>query len=525
MKYTQHITNTPQTRPLIGRTDMVKNSAGGYGFSISPQERLERFIMLGTEGGTYYASEKSLTVDNAKNIIDYIKQDGRRVINTAVESIVNNRAPKIDAALFVIALCMTYGNAETRKCAHETVPTVCRTATQLFTLVGNVNTLRGWSRGLRRNVAKWYTQKTADQLAYQLVKYRQRNGWCHRDVIRLSHPKSEALNSLLRYAVGKAEAADHALVQSFTEAMSAKGKDLVRVIEANPRLTWEMVPLDQLNDPHVLTALAPSMPITATIRNLNRFANAGLTDVNSEIAKVLVAKLTNKEELKKARLHPVNVVNSMMVYARGHGFKGNQRWTANQRIVDALSKTYDLAIDVLPPSNKNILVGVDISASMGAGVGGTAMSAIQFANVLALTMLKCEPNAEVMAFDTNAYNIKWGSRSSLDEVLRMSAPGGGTDCSMPIAYAIKKRLKMDGIVILTDSESWAGNKHSFKLLEEYRNKLNPEVKVIEVASTATGNSQFPSEDKNLMRVAGFDSSVLNLISLFLGQTALEAEVA
>ena len=31
-------------------------------------------------------------------------------------------------------------------------------------------------------------RKDADQLAYQLVKYRQRDGWTDADVLRLAHP-------------------------------------------------------------------------------------------------------------------------------------------------------------------------------------------------------------------------------------------------------------------------------------------------------------------------------------------------
>lgn len=33
--YSAILTNVPQTRPLPGRTDMVKNNAGGYSFKIT----------------------------------------------------------------------------------------------------------------------------------------------------------------------------------------------------------------------------------------------------------------------------------------------------------------------------------------------------------------------------------------------------------------------------------------------------------------------------------------------------------
>jgi 60 kDa SS-A/Ro ribonucleoprotein len=531
MKYTQHITPTPQTRPLIGRKDMVKNNAGGYGFKITPEQQLERFLTIGTEGGTYYADEKALTIENAQAIVDYIKSDGVKVVSAALDSLVNNRAPKADPALFVLALAMTHGSPEVKKAAYNGISVGCRTATHLFTLVGYVNDLRGWSKGLCKGVSRWYTTKSSSKLAYQLVKYRQRNGWTHRDVLRLAHPRKNAhkgnLQDLLRFAVGKADNVEASqLITDYQRACSANVKDLIKIIESNPRITWEMIPTGHLNDPQVLEVLVQNMPLTATIRNLNRFANAGLTHGNSNVTKLIVSRLMDKDLIKAAGLHPVNVCNSMMIYARGTGFKGSQTWTPSQNIVDALNDTFYGAIEAMPKTNKNILIGVDTSGSMSSGtVAGTAMTAAQFSNVLALSMLKSEPNIEVIGFNTATHEIKFGRRSSLDEVLRMPSPGGGTDCSLPMKYAMQRKLNLDSIMLLTDSESWAGREHSVEALKEYRAKFNKDVKVIEVASTATYHSQFPTDDLNLLRISGFNSGVLKIIGLFLGQQLEDEEAA
>src|SRR5438045_1222448 len=47
----------------------------------------------------------------------------------------------------------------------------------------------GGGRGLRQAVAGWDAQP-ADFLAYQAVKYQQRDGWSQRDLLRLAHPKA-----------------------------------------------------------------------------------------------------------------------------------------------------------------------------------------------------------------------------------------------------------------------------------------------------------------------------------------------
>jgi 60 kDa SS-A/Ro ribonucleoprotein len=41
-----------------------KNAAGGYAFTLDDAARLRRFLVLGVDGGTYYAAPQDLAVDN-----------------------------------------------------------------------------------------------------------------------------------------------------------------------------------------------------------------------------------------------------------------------------------------------------------------------------------------------------------------------------------------------------------------------------------------------------------------------------
>jgi len=517
--YSKNVTNTPQTQPMFGRTDMVKNNAGGYSFQITPQERLARFLLIGSEGGTYYVDEQKLTVENANAIVSLIKTDGKAVVETLVDFATNNKAPKADSTLFVLALATTFGDEETKTAAYAAISKVCRTSTHLFTFLSNVQNLRGWSRGLRNGVGKFYTTKNSDQLAYQLVKYRNRAGFTHRDALRLAHPSStdKLVNTLFAYATGKATASETAnpLVQAFEAAQAKPDTEVLVGLIQEFRLTWEMIPTDKLNEPAVLTALLENMPATALVRNLNRFSGAGMTKGNTATTKTIVKKLSDKEFIKKSGIHPVNVVNAMLTYSQGHGTLGNKTWEVNQNIVDALNDAFYTAIESLTPSGKDILIGVDISGSMQSPVNGMAMTASQIANVLAVTMLKSEKNAEMVWFDTSIKTAAFGRRTSLDEVLKHSPHGGGTDCAQPIVYALNNKRKYDAIVILTDNETWAGRSHGLEILNQYRKSVNKDVKVIEVAMVANGVSNLPNDDKNLLRVVGFDASVTEVIGTYL----------
>ena len=52
-------TPLPQTMGLSGQ---IPNSAGGYAWPLSDMNRLKRFLCLGSEGGSYYASENRLGI-------------------------------------------------------------------------------------------------------------------------------------------------------------------------------------------------------------------------------------------------------------------------------------------------------------------------------------------------------------------------------------------------------------------------------------------------------------------------------
>ena len=180
-------TPTPQSESLNGQ---VANSAGGYSFPVNDMTRLRRFLILGSEGGSYYASERKLTLENAKALRNLLS-DGRDadVLQEIYDVRVNNRAPKQSTLLFALAVVASEGSVEGRKNAFAMLPTIARTASQLFEFVEYADSLRGWGRGFREGVANWYTSKTPSQLAYQVVKYRNRYNWTHRDVLRKVHPQ------------------------------------------------------------------------------------------------------------------------------------------------------------------------------------------------------------------------------------------------------------------------------------------------------------------------------------------------
>jgi 60 kDa SS-A/Ro ribonucleoprotein len=180
---------TPQSQPIPGSVQ-VANSGGGYSWQVDDWTRFDRFLILGAEGGTYYISERDLVKQNHDALIRCIKTDGVRAVNRIAEISGSGRAPKNDPAIFALALVATHGHAHARGHALANLCSVCRTGTHLFHFAEYVNAMRGWGRGLRNAIGRWYVYRKADDLAHQAVKYQRRDGWSHGDLLRLAHPKA-----------------------------------------------------------------------------------------------------------------------------------------------------------------------------------------------------------------------------------------------------------------------------------------------------------------------------------------------
>src|SRR6187551_2921593 len=106
--------STPQSEPIPG-SGQVPNSAGGFAWEVDDWARLRRFLILGSEGGSYYASERTLTRENAEAVERCLAGDGPRAVAEIVRVSADGRAPKNDPALFALAMAAGLGDEATRK--------------------------------------------------------------------------------------------------------------------------------------------------------------------------------------------------------------------------------------------------------------------------------------------------------------------------------------------------------------------------------------------------------------------------
>lgn len=522
--------STPQTEQADPR--QVVNSAGGFVFPLDDQARLAQFLVLGTDAPTYYATARELTKDNAQIVVRMAVENGETLVNTIVAISQGGRAPKNDAALFALAIAASFGNDDTRRLALAALPKVARIGTHLFQFAGYVETFRGWGRGLRKAVAGWYLDRDVDSLAYQALKYRQREGWSHRDLLRLAHPvTAEAARKTLFDFICRREVSQDAMaavpmLEGFVKAQEV-GADIPALIREY-KLAWEMLPDEAMNQRGTWDALLDvGIPQTALMRQLPRLTNLEMLSGKGSRADEVTAQLTDVDKLRRGRVHPVNVLVAHKTYEGGHSLRGSSTWKPVRKVVDALDAAFYKAYGAVEPVGKRLLLALDVSGSMTTEISGLPISCREATAALALVTANVEKDYTIVGFTSNGRG--WGRDNSelrelaisprqrlADAVSAVSSlPFGGTDCALPFTVAKQKGWEVDGVVTMTDNETWAGSMHPHQALTEYRKASGIMTRSVVVGMTANGVSIADPNDAGSMDCVGFDSALPNLISDFL----------
>lgn len=518
-----------QRAPLPGEA-MVANDAGGCVYALDDWARLDRFLILGTEGGTYYASEARLTRETTLVVARCIAADGARAVARIVEISVNGRAPKQEPVLFALALATAAEEPATRAAALAAIPKVARTGAQLQRLVGYIDGLRGWGRGLRRAIARWYVDQPLGELELQALKYKARGEkgerWSHRDLLRLAHPLAPAEDVARRALFERIVRPDGAGELPAELARYAAAERLLRTTDADEavrlilehRLPREVVPTALLSEAKVWEVLLIDMPMTALLRSLGKLSRVGLLAAGSDAERQVLARLNDLRLLKRRRIHPLQVLTALAVYRTGRGLLGSLTWLPAPAVVDALDRAFYGAFDGVQASGKRLLIGLDVSSSMSTGqVAGSPLTPREAATAMALVTLATEPAAQVVAFCDTLVPLALSPRQRLDDAVKATSalPFGRTDCAQPMLYALANRLEVDAFVIYTDNETWAGNVHPSAALRQYRQATGIAARLVVVGLTSTGFTIADPADAGMLDVVGFDAAAPALIGDFV----------
>ena len=519
---------TPQSLPLAGQ---VPNSAGGHAWAVGEWAQLRRFLVLGTEGGSFYASENTLTRENARAVQECLERDGPRTVAEIVAVSRAGRAPKNDPAIFALAMAAGLGDEPTRQAALAALPDVCRTGTHLFHFATFVEEFRGWGRALRRAVGAWYAHRTPDELALQAVKYRQRDGVSHRDLLRLAHPGAavSAGNpelevtpvhaALFKWIVRGGDTAGlPRLIDGYARAQATEAPAVAASLVREYGLPREALRSEHLTSPEVWEALLEAMPMTALIRNLATLTRVGVVAPGSAGTARVRERLGDAEAIRRARVHPIAVLAAQLTYGSGRGLRGRGEWNPVGAVIDALDGAFYAALGNVEPAGGRTLLALDVSASMtwGSVAGVPGLTPRVASAALALVTAATEPEYQIVGFTQGLTPLAITPGQRLEDALATvnGLRFGGTDCALPMLYAQAQGLQVDTFVIYTDSETWAGDIHPAQALREYRRASGIDARLVVVGMVSNGFSIADPADAGMLDVVGFDTATPQLVADF-----------
>lgn len=512
---------------------LERSNQGGLVNRADDNTMLDRFLIKGTFDGTFYVGG----FDNTKRAYDMLQRlfaaNHQTVLDRIVEISDAGRAPSNSPALFALAVGASYNGdnmANVRRDSLAVLPRVARTGTHLFEFAGYAEAARGWGPGLKKGIVNWYTSQTPRSLAFGVTKYAQREGWSHRDLLRLSHPKVTPFSdhdAIFHYIVngdlgkfqGQSEAREY--LEAVEEVKASKDPRRVVELIQTYRLPREVLPTEMLREAAVWEALlyAP-MPVMAALRNASNLHRVGLIgDLGGDGQRFYVDLVTSPEAVKKSRIHPFDAVKASLAYS-GNGVydfrRGNVVDVPSPIVVGALDEAAELAFGNIEPTGKSFMQGIDVSGSMSwNALPNLPINSAMAAAYMAYQTVRVERYVETFAFSNYAQRRQLPKSGGIQAVMDSLAglPMAGTDIPLVIDVATKERYNVDVFAIYTDGENGNRDRAARQSLVEYRNRVNPDARLVIVA---TEFNQFNNSGNlpNTLEVAGFDTAVPRVISEF-----------
>lgn len=213
------------------------------------------------------------------------------------------------------------------------------------------------------------------------------------------------------------------------------------------------------------------------------------------------AQLTNAEAIRKNGILPAQYI---MAY---NSIKG---CPCEQYIRGCIDAAVEIAAGNVPQIGQKVLIAIDESGSMQDNERESAA-------LFAATLLKSNPNSEVMFFASGARYVTFDRKQSLLQLMasiRQAFGNGGTDFNQIFKTANKA---YDTIVILSDNEGWMGSSVGrrggapVETMKAYQTKYNIVPTVFSFDLGGDGSLMF--REDSIITLAGCSFQVFKLLNI------------
>jgi 60 kDa SS-A/Ro ribonucleoprotein len=365
----------------------------------------------------------------------------------------------------------------------------------------------------KRMVREWFESRESEQIFKQSVGQSPSIA----DILKMVHPKptDAEREALFGYFIGREISTDKLpeIVKQFEKFKNGDSAEL-------PNVPFQMLTALPLGKSE-WTAIARNAPWQMTRMNLNTFQRHGVFDDESMV-KIIADRLRDREAIRKARVFPYQLMTAFVAATANEGIP--------REISDALQDAMEIATENVPKIEGKVWIFPDISGSMHSPATGyrkgstSAVRCIDVAALFAAAILRTNPSAEVMPFESNFVEVDLNPRDSImtNAQKLASLPCGGTNCSAPLRELNRRKAKGDVLIYVSDNESWLDSPHyghwggsateTMKQWSEFKSR-NADAKLVCIDIQPYTHTQ-AQERHDILNVGGFSDQVFSLVSEF-----------
>ena len=498
-------------RSLLGRllpaTNTI-NEAGGPAYAPAEKHQLAQYAATGSLNKTFYASDE----EQLTKVLELCQAvEPEFIAKTAV--FCRERGFMKDMPALLCAVL----SVRNRALLAQVFPRVIDNGKMLRTFVQIVRSgvvgRKSLGTAPKRLVREWLNGRDAETLFKASVGQDPSLA----DIVKMVHPRPRDAEreALFGYLIDREYAVDALpdVVRAFEAFKKGDSKEV-------PNVPFQMLTALELGTPE-WTAIARSAPWQMTRMNLNTFARHGVFE-QPEMTDLIAQRLRDPEKIGKAHVFPYQL---LVAYKMA---EANQNIPS--QVCNALQDAMEIATRNVPALPGTVYVFPDVSGSMESPVTGyragssSAVRCVDVAALVAATVLRKNPEAEIIPFQSDVVEVRLNPRDSvmtnaarLAKLLR-----GGTNCSAPLAFLNQRRAVGDLVIYVSDNESWVDARrfgHQLAGATETMNqwasfcRRNPGARMVCIDIQPYGTVQATERD-DILHIGGFSDQVFDVIAEF-----------
>ncbi len=513
-------------------TDTV-NRAGGRAYKKSDKAALASYALVGTFGNTFYSSAR-FHLDTVNKLLN--GADDRFVAQVAIYA--RHAGYMKDMPSYLVAW-LAANNSPFFEVAFESVIDNGKMLRNFVQYIrSGVLGRKSFGSRIKRSLQNWFVARDT----YGLMRAVPGNDPALADIVKMIHPKGDKEHmAFYAWLLGKSvsKRANGQFVktrdgwrklpdlvsdfESFKSSLNAGS----RARRTTPNVPFQLLTGLSLDDNH-WKGIAKDGRWMFTRMNLNTFLRHGVFK-DKTLTKLIVDRLRNKEEVRKARQFPFQMLAAYLYVDAG----------VPAPVKNAIQDAMDHSLTNVPVIEGDTVVFVDISGSMESPVAGrgtakpSKITCVQAAACLGAALLRVNPNnTKVIGVNDNVQDNELNPRDSvMTNATILGRQGwGGTGLGAGMDWLEKTGQTPDNVIYISDTESWKDARgqptdwswhrrgipkaSTVQAGFERLRRRNKKAKLINIDIQASTSSQ-AATGANVLNIAGFSDQVFLLIDSFI----------